>query len=476
MFFRQIFDPELAQYAYVLGCQRTGEALVIDPERDIDRYVQIASEEGLRIVAATETHIHADFLSGLREFGEQHDVKLYLSDEGDEDWKYNWAKDSDYDVHFLKDNDEFMIGNIRVQALHTPGHTPEHMSFLVTDMGGGANEPIGIASGDFVFVGDLGRPDLLETAAGVSGAREPSARRLFASTRRFLALEDHVQVWPGHGAGSACGKALGAVPMSTVGYERKFNAALGFDTEDRFVGSILEGQPEPPLYFARMKDLNKNGVPILGDVPMPKLFGIEELVERGSTEGAVIVDTRADRKGFMAGHVPGSLHAPLGINFPMIVGSYVDPSTDIYLIADASDIDLAVRTLVRIGYDRIAGFVPPSALVECELATETIPWIDFTDLPDEVDTQMWTVLDVRGAAEFGGAHIPGAMNIAHTRLASRLAEVPRDKPVMAYCRSGNRASAAAALLARAGLEVTLVDGPFSSWAGLQRTAEPAGVA
>ena len=476
MFFRQIFDPDLAQYAYILGCQRTGEALVIDPERDIDRYVEIASEEGLRIVAATETHIHADFLSGVREFAEQHGVKLYVSDEGDADWKYNWAKDSEYDVHFLADNDEFMIGNIRVQALHTPGHTPEHMSFLITDMGGGADEPIGIASGDFVFVGDLGRPDLLETAAGVTGAREPSARRLFESTKRFLALEDHVQVWPGHGAGSACGKALGAVPQSTVGYERRFNAALSFGTEQGFVDSILDGQPEPPLYFARMKNLNKNGVPVLGDLPQPKLYGIEELVERGSADGAVIIDTRADRKGFMAGHVPGSLFAPISIDFAMIVGSYVDPSTDIYLIAEASEIDTAVRTLVRIGYDNIAGFAPPTTLVECGLAEEVTSRVDFHDLEVDIDAEAWTILDVRGAAEYAGGHIPGAINIAHTRLSARLDEVPTDKPILAYCRSGNRASAASALLAREGFDVTHVDGQFAHWAGLNRIEAPVGAA
>jgi hydroxyacylglutathione hydrolase len=475
MFFRQIFDPELAQYAYILGCQRTGEALVIDPERDIDRYVQIASEEGLRIVAATETHIHADFLSGLREFAEQHGVKLYVSDEGDADWKYNWAKDSDYDVHFLKDNDEFMIGNIRVQALHTPGHTPEHMSFVITDMGGGADEPIGIASGDFVFVGDLGRPDLLETAAGVVGAREPSARRLFESTKRFLELEDHMQVWPGHGAGSACGKALGAVPQSTVGYERRFNAALSFDTEQGFVDSILDGQPEPPIYFARMKDLNKNGVPILGDMPAPKLYGIEELAERGSAEGAVIVDTRADRRAFMAGHIAGSLYAPLDISFAMIVGSYVTPETKIYLIADAADVDGAVRTLIRIGYDNIEGFAPPSTLVESGLAEAVIERMDFTALDTSPDTDSHTILDVRGAAEYAGAHIPGAINIAHTRLAARLDEVPTDQPVLVHCRSGKRASASVALLAKAGYDVTLVDGDFASWQGLDQVqASPGG--
>ncbi|MDH3269808.1 MAG: MBL fold metallo-hydrolase [Gemmatimonadota bacterium] len=478
MFFRQIFDPELAQYAYIIGCQRTGEALVIDPERDIDRYVEIAAEESLRIVAATETHIHADFLSGVREFAEQHGVKLYLSDEGDENWKYNWAKGSAYDVHLLKDKDVFEIGNIRIQALHTPGHTPEHMSFLVTDLGGGANEPIGIASGDFVFVGDLGRPDLLETAAGVTGAREPSARKLFDSTRRFLQLDDHLQVWPGHGAGSACGKALGAVPQSTVGYERRFNASLSFDDEQGFVDAILDGQPEPPLYFARMKDLNKNGVPVLGDLPSPKACSIEELVERGSSDDAVIVDTRADRKGFMAGHIPGSLYAPLGINFAMIVGSYVDPSTKIYLLVDHADMDETVRTLVRIGYDNIAGFAPISALTERGLSEEIIERVDFHDLPEELETDRYTILDVRGAAEYAGAHVPGAINIAHTRLASRIDEIPRDKPVMTYCRSGNRASAAAALLKREGFAVTLIDGMFDSWPGLKeamkRTA--AGVA
>ncbi len=349
------------------------------------------------------------------------------------------------------------------------------MSYLSTDVGGGATEPMGIASGDFVFVGDLGRPDLLETAAGVAGAREPSARRLYRSTKRFLELDDHVQVWPGHGAGSACGKALGSIPQSTVGYERRFNVGLSFDTEDGFVRSILEGQPEPPVYFARMKDLNKNGVPVLGDLPAPKAFELHEMVERGARDGAVVVDTRADRKGFMAGHVPGSLHAPTGINFAMIVGSYVDPADEIYLIADRAEIDEIVRTLVRIGYDNIAGYCPPSALVESGVSEEVVQRIDFQRLDSDFDLSAYTVLDVRGAAEYAAGHLPGAINIAHTRLAGRLGEVPRDKPVLTYCRSGNRASAAAALLAREGYRVTLVDGMFDSWPGHRAERTPAGV-
>ena len=425
MFFRQIFDPALAQYAYLIGCQQTGEALVIDPERDIDRYVTIAAEEDLRIVAVTETHIHADFLSGAGEFSEQHGVKLFLSDEGDSEWKYNWAKTGDYDVHLLKDNDVFAVGHILIQALHTPGHTPEHMSFLITDLGGGATEPIGIASGDFVFVGDLGRPDLLETAAGVVGAREPSAHRLFESTKRFLALEDHVQVWPGHGAGSACGKALGAVPQSTVGYERRFNIGFSFDAADGFVDAILDGQPEPPLYFARMKDLNKNGVPVLGDVPAPKLYGIERLTERGSAEGAVIVDTRADREAHMAGHIPGSLHAPLGIDFAMVVGSYVEPSTDIYLLVDSADVDEAARTLVRIGYDRIAGYASPGTLIESGVAREVTPRIAFSDLSTDIDPDayaIWTSVVWRSTSKA----ISHAPSISRTRdLRSVSTKYPR---------------------------------------------------
>jgi hydroxyacylglutathione hydrolase len=465
MFFRQIFDASLAQYAYLIGCQRTGDAIVIDPERDIDRYVRIAEEEGLRIVAATETHIHADFLSGSRELAERLGARLYLSDEGDADWKYGWTGLGDYDVRFLKDGDTFQVGNIRFDAVHTPGHTPEHISFLVTDLGGGADAPIGIASGDFVFVGDMGRPDLLETAAGVAGAREPSARRLFASARRFLDLPDHLQVWPGHGAGSACGKALGAVPQSTVGYERRFNAALSLVDESMFVSVMLDGQPEPPLYFARMKALNRDGVPLLGGLPSPHRTPLARLMEHAPSDDVVVVDTRASRPAFMAGHVARSIHAPLGVSLPQIVGSYVDPAVDVYLVVDEVDLDEAVRSLVRIGYDRLVGWTPPSELAGSAAltVTERAVFPEYAVAPDSART---TVLDVRGEAEFAGAHVPGALNVAHTRLAARIDEVPRDRPVTVYCRSGNRAASAASFLEREGYEVVYVDGLLAEWPGL----------
>ncbi len=282
-------------------------------------------------------------------------------------------------------------------------------------------------------------------------------------------------MWPGHGAGSACGKALGAVPQSTVGYERRFNAGLSFSDESGFVGAILDGQPEPPLYFARMKDLNKNGVPVLGDLPAPKLYTAEELAERGSEDGAVVVDTRVDRKAFMAGHIPGSIHAPMGISFAQIVGSYVQPKEKIFLVADAADIDQAVRTLVRIGYDHIAGYTAPSTFLDSKVADRATPRVDFSELGAGAESSSSTLLDVRGIVEYNAGHVPGAINIAHTRLAQRLGEVPRDKPVFTYCRSGNRAASAASLLEREGYEVTHIDGTYASWPGLEREERSAGV-
>lgn len=463
MLLRQINDPKLAQYAYLIGCQRTGEALLIDPERDIDRYLDLAAAEGLRITAVAETHIHADFLSGARELAERTGAKLFLSDEGGTDWRYVWPREGDYAVQWLTDGDTFSIGRIEVQALHTPGHTPEHLSFLVTDHGGGASEPIGIASGDFVFVGDLGRPDLLETAAGVDGQREPSARALFRSLDRFLALPDFVQVWPGHGAGSACGKALGAVPSSTVGYEKRNNASLDGARrgEEAFVASILEGQPEPPVYFATMKRLNKMGPPLLGRdrpslLPTPSWLSATELLDVVGQKSRVVVDTRRDPKAFMAQHLAGSLHAPLDRSFPTIVGSYLRPGDEVVLIVDQGDLDEAVRDLVRIGFEGVVGFASPTVLDDPALSNSlrSTPTADFDGLAHR---NGGTVLDVRGAAEFAAGHVPGALNIAHTRLASRLEEVPRDEPLWVHCRSGARAATATAFLERQGFQPVWVD-------------------
>jgi len=469
MVFRQIHDDQLSQYAYLIGCQETGEALLVDPERDVDRYVEAAEEDALRITAVAETHIHADFLSGARQLAESHDVTLYLSREGEsEGWGSRWAKDPGYDAVFLADGDTFRIGNVEVQALHTPGHTPEHLSFLITDKGGGAAAPMGIATGDFVFVGDLGRPDLLESAAGQKGAMKEGAVSLFRSAQQFLEMNDYLQVWPGHGAGSACGKALGSVPATTVGYERRFSPALEAvqEGEDRFVEYILADQPEPPLYFERMKDLNRDGVPLLPELPVPGSLSVEDL--HGLDEAPTVIDARPEREAFMRGHLPGALYAPWGESFPTVAGSYVDPDAPIVLVIDPCRVEAATRSLVRLGLDRVTGYVPPDTVAayadENGQALRTLPMMNMDELECRRQDAGIQVVDVRSRAEYREGHVPGAVNVPHMRLPEQIGDLPRDKTLLVHCGSGQRASSAASLLNARGFEVAHVNDTFANWA------------
>ena len=484
MLFRQYADPKLAQYAYLVGCQKTGQALLIDPERDVDRYVEAAEREGLTITAVAETHIHADFLSGARELAARYDAHLYLSDEGaGEGWASNWAKDSRYAVTFLRDGDTFSIGNIDVTAVHTPGHTPEHMSFVVVDRGSGATTPIGIATGDFVFVGDLGRPDLLEQAAGMHGVQEPSARTLFHSLPRFTALEEYVQVWPAHGAGSTCGKALGAVPTTTVGYEKRYNASLAAADagEDAFVDAILSGQPEPQMYFARMKRDNRDGVPLLSGLPQPRKLTAHELGQHAMDGQSLVVDARLDRSAFMARHLPGALYAPLNKSFNTVVGSLVvDETAPIVLIVEEGQVEEAVRDLVRIGYDHVVGFATPATLqayFENGGAFATIEEVDFDAVEKARARGDAAVVDVRFASEFEGGHVPGAVNASYTRLPAYLeSRIPAGKTLFVHCASGARSAAASAFLARQGFSVKYVNGAFADYAARHDVAHAEGVA
>ncbi len=471
MLLKQIYEPALAQYAYLVGCQRSGEALIIDPMRDIDRYERIAADNDLKITAVTETHIHADFASGLLEFlATRPGLQGYVSGLGGPDWEYQFVEGRE-NVQLLKDGDHFKVGNIEITAVHTPGHTPEHLCFLIEDQGGGANEPMGIASGDFVFVGDVGRPDLLEQAAGIAGMQEPSARMLYQSLQAFKELPDYVQVLPGHGAGSACGKALGAVPVSTVGYERRFNSALKTaleQGEEAFVDFILEGQPEPPMYFAHMKKINKEGPPVLGGIPQPRSLRAEEVGGLVGKDHTVILDaSRDDRLAFMAKHVCGSLWAPLDNDFPTVAGSFVRAEQEICLLVKSADqVDEAVRHLIRIGLDRVTSYAcwgnvaESPALAPHFVATPTAKITDIDRLLRETDEAF--VLDVRRKVEFDEGAIPGATNVAHTRLASRMDSLPPRK-MLVHCRSGRRAAFAASFLERQGADVVYCDGLFSDW-------------
>lgn len=469
MYFKQFFDNKLAQYSYMIGCQANGTALIIDPMRDIDFYIDAAADENLTIVAAADTHIHADYISGLREFAER-GVKVYASDEGDEDWKYEWLKNSEYDYQLLKEGDEFKIGNITLKAWHTPGHTPEHLSYFITD-GATAEEPMGIATGDFVFVGDVGRPDLLESAAGQKDVMEPSARTLYKSVESFKDVPEYMQVWPGHGAGSACGKALGAIPESTVGYELRYNNSLKSATsEDNFVKFILEGQPEPPLYFARMKRENKMGPALEGGLPKPKRLTLNELKKIINDENTVLLDTRS-KEDFSSGHILGSLLSPLNKQFNTVAGSYITEDEEIYLIVEEHQVNEAVRDLYRIGYDKVVGYITLKDLVmylnQNAESLETVDNKTFEVLENREPNSV--VLDVRKKSEYDEGHVEGAINIAHTRLLPRMDEVPSDKKIYVHCQSGARSAVAAALLQKNGYDVVQIDDEFENY----KSKEPA---
>ncbi|MFM9996777.1 MAG: MBL fold metallo-hydrolase [Phycisphaerales bacterium] len=469
MFMRMVYDEKLAQAAYLFGCQKTGEAIVFDPERDVDRYLALAKAEELRITAVAETHVHADFLSGARELAERVGARVYASGEGGADWTPRWLDGKtgggSYEHRLLKDGDRFGIGAIEFTAIHTPGHTPEHVCFLVTDRGGGADTPMGVLTGDFVFVGDVGRPDLLESAAGHAGSARPAARDLFRSLRRFAALPEFIQVWPAHGAGSACGKALGAVPQSTVGYEKRFNPALREAGDERgFVDFVLAGQPEPPAYFARMKRQNRDGPAVLGAPPSPRSLSRSELASL-DTRRVALIDTRS-WKAFLAGHVPGSLYLPLNTSFTTDAGSFIRDDEDIVLIVEPPRADEAARALVRIGLDRVVGCFDPADLEPYRSGGGTLTPSAEID-PAAAHTRLRTggavALDVRRASEFVDGREPNAVNIAHTRLIAHNADLPRDRPIIVNCRSGGRSARAVAFLRRAGFDAINLAGGFTAW-------------
>lgn len=462
MLLRQIFDPALAQYSYLVGCPRSGEALIIDPERDIDRYRDLVRENGLRITAVAETHIHADFVSGAAEFAADPEVRLYLSGEGGPDWTYRWPAGRP-GAAYLRHGDYFEVGGIRVEAVHSPGHTPEHLSFLITDRGAGADLPVALATGDFLFVGDVGRPDLLESAAGLVGLMESSARALGESLRaRLSGLEDWIQILPGHGAGSVCGKSLGAVPTTTLGYERRYNAPLrrAQSDPDGFVTEILSGQPDPPLYFARMKKVNRDGIAVTGGPPRPERLVASEFVRRAKASNARILDGRSDREAFAAGHIPGSIHAPLRSPFYSAgAGSYIEPENEILLVLDSADeVEDAARQLYRIGLDRVTGWITSEDAAAGDLFTARQERIDFPNFHPDEATETGVILDVRTTGEFARGHLDGALSIPYTRLAARIGEIPKGLPIFVHCGTGKRASLAASFLRSRGFEATHIDG------------------
>ena len=456
MLLKYFYDSKLAHASYLVGCQKTGEAIIVDPGRDIQQYLDTAKSEGMKIVCVADTHIHADYVSGARQLAHQHGAKLFLSDEGPAEWKYEYAKQ--YNHQLLKDGDSFTVGKIEFQVMHTPGHTPESISFILTDRGGGADKPMGIFTGDFVFVGSIGRPDLLEEAAGIVGTAEPGARDLFKSIQRFNELPDYLQVWPAHGAGSACGKGLGAIPSSTVGYEKIFNPALQFRSEDEFVDYILSEQPEAPRYFAVMKRVNKEGPTILDNRIPTKLDAAQ--IQTCAVEHMVI-DTRS-KGSFAANYVAGTVNIPMKY-LAAWAGWLVDYDLPIYLIAD-SGLEEARRILFKIGIEKIDGYFDLKELADVGLLTESYQQLSPDQIVSQVDNGEVILIDVRGDTEWKESHIEKAQRCFLANLPEKLAEFTGDCTLAFQCRSGGRSAIAASLAKAAGVEnVINMTGGINEW-------------
>jgi hydroxyacylglutathione hydrolase len=472
MILKRFYDEGLAQASYLVGAETTGEALVVDPLRDIDPYLAAASDEGLRVTHVTETHIHADFLSGARDLVRHTGARLLLSAEGDADWQYRFGPTDRAEL--LRDGDSFMVGEVRVDVRHTPGHTPEHLIFLLTDTAV-ADRPLGVFTGDFIFVGDVGRPDLLERAARMAGTMETSARSLFRSIRLMREYPEYLQLWPGHGAGSACGKALGSLPSTTLGYERLFNWAFQTADEEDFVRVVLSGQPEAPRYFGRMKLLNRDGPPPSRAVAIPHLA--EGVVDRIAGADMTVIDARTP-EDFDEGFIPGTINIPAGRSFVTWAGALLPADRDLMLIAEGEQqAQRLSRELFLIGMDRVIAWTGPEVFERWRGAGK--PLGRGNTIACEAISSLGNaqIVDVRGESEWSTGHIAGARHLFLGELIDRIDELPRDRPIVVSCQGGTRSSIAASLLRAHGFaNVINYAGGFADWQRSGMPVETPGIA
>jgi hydroxyacylglutathione hydrolase len=452
VFFRQYYLGCLSHASYLIGDTTTGRAVVVDPQRDVEQYVADAAEHDLKIERVIETHFHADFLSGHLELAEQRGAVISFGAAGE--------GKVDFDAEFLRDGEVLSPGEVTLEVMATPGHTPESISVVVREH---PNDevPYGVLTGDTLFIGDVGRPDLL-SSAGESA--DDLARLLYRSLReKLMTLPDETRVFPAHGAGSACGKNLSTETQSTIGEQRRSNYALRPMTEDAFVDAVLQGQAAAPLYFAFSASRNREAHELLDEESPPKALSFDEVIAEQSA-GAAIVDCRDDID-FAAGHIRGSLNVGLGGRFAEYTGDVVAPGTRIVLVAPAGHETEARVRLARIGFDTVVGVLadPVTAFLSHQDSIDGASRLTASELASHPGVQ---IVDVRGPGEVEGGAIPGAHQIPLAELVVRLDELDPNAPTAVYCAGGYRSSTAASVLRATGFaDVSDVLGGYAGWVG-----------
>jgi hydroxyacylglutathione hydrolase len=451
--FRQYDLACLSLFSYLVADETTARAVVVDPQRDIARYVADAEAAGVRIERVIETHVHADFLSGHLELAARTGAAI----------SYGAAVGAfDFPVEPLHAGDRLVLGEVVLEIRATPGHTPESISVVIWEHGDDA-EPYGVLTGDTLFIGDVGRPDLL-VSAGV-GAADLAAMLHRSLHTQLLTLPDATRVFPAHGAGSACGRHMSTATSSTIGDQRRTNYALAPMPVDDFVRVVTEGQPVSPAYFAFDADLNRRDRPLLDEEDPPAPLSLDEVLARQEA-GAVVIDGR-DPAEFAAGHLRGAVNVGLGGRFAEYAGDVVAPGRDIVLVtAPGHELEAKVR-LARIGLDRVVGALeaPLAALASSPDATVRSSRLTAAELALRLqhldDVQ---VLDVRNPSETAGGTVAGAVLIPLARLTARVSELDPARPTVAYCASGYRSSIAASVLDAAGFaDVSDLLGGYDAW-------------
>jgi hydroxyacylglutathione hydrolase len=457
MFFKQFYLGCLAQASYMIGSN--GEAAVVDPRRDVDEYLDEARREGLTIRHVIETHLHADFVSGHRELAERTGGRIY----------FGARARADFPHQAVRDGDEIQVGDVVIRFRETPGHTPESICLVVFDRAEGP-EPKMVLTGDTLFIGDVGRPDL----AGGEGTPEELARQLYDSlNEKLLTLPDSVAVYPGHGAGSLCGKNISSETSSTIGEQRRFNYALRPMPREEFVRLVTADLPEAPAYFSRDAAINRGGPRSLGELADPRPLSPAQVEEKVAA-GALLLDTRPSA-AYGTGHVPGSIHIGLSGQFASWAGTLLSPSAAVVLVTEDADRVSEARTrLARVGLENVVGYLDGGILAWHQsgrplAATEQIA-VD--ELSRRIAAGEATqVLDVRRPGEWNAGHIAQASHRPLHELEAHARKLDRNLPVAIICASGFRSSIATSLLERAGFpRVTNVVGGMNAWNAAQLPA------